>query len=58
MLLMQTPPDIHNYCKVENELSKWLQKQGYRPIYYDGTFYYYRRSEICEIILDDSERGD
>lgn len=28
MLLVQKPTDQHNYCKVENELSKWLQKQG------------------------------
>ena len=58
MLLIQKPVDEHNYCKVENELSKWLQKQGYKPRYFDGMYYYYKRDEVCKIILNDSERGE
>lgn len=45
------PRDKSNFYIAPDIISRWLQKQGFNPKYFDGENYYYKKSvELIETL--------
>lgn len=44
MLMRGKPRDKSNFYIASDIISRWLQKQGFNPKYFDGENYYYKKN--------------
>lgn len=51
MIIRQTPKNIEEYFKLNNDISVFLQSKNIHPLYMDNNYFYFKKDKITEKFL-------
>lgn len=59
MVIRKTPSDLDKYIAVSKDNAISLNKNGFKPIYMDNKFLYYKKTDelLAFVLLEDDENN-